>query len=55
MAVVTEGRVERRAVLLGAVGDSLVEILSGLGAGDEVVRAADQVEPGDRVRVSASP
>ena len=54
VAVLTGGRVEQRPVSLGSVGDSLVEIVSGLGAGEQVVRAADQVEPGDRVRVSSS-
>ena len=54
VAVPTDGRVERRSVSLGSVGDSLVEITSGLEGGEAVVEAADEVEPGDRVRVSVS-
>jgi HlyD family secretion protein len=54
LAVVVDGRIERRPVSLGSRGDSLVEILTGLEAGEQVVRAADQVEPGDRVRPSPS-
>ncbi len=54
VAVLADGRVERRPVTLGSVGDGLVEITSGVGTTDEVVRAADEVEPGDRVRASSS-
>ncbi|MBD3143249.1 efflux RND transporter periplasmic adaptor subunit [Microbispora bryophytorum] len=41
------GRAERRVVRLGAQGDAVVEILSGVSPGEQVVvRGADAVRPG---------
>ncbi|XVQ86579.1 efflux RND transporter periplasmic adaptor subunit [Microbispora siamensis] len=44
---VRDGRAERRVVRLGAQGDAVVEILSGLSPGERVVvKGADAVRPG---------
>ena len=43
-------RSERRDVVLGVRGDAFVEVVEGLGPEEAVIRAADEVEPGDRVR-----
>ncbi|MEX2471003.1 MAG: efflux RND transporter periplasmic adaptor subunit [Gemmatimonadota bacterium] len=45
-----DGRSEQRDVGLGVRGDAFVEVLEGLEPEDAVIRAADEVEPGDRVR-----
>lgn len=50
VAVVRGGRVERRDVELGVRGDAFVEVARGLEPGEDVILAADEVEPGDRVR-----
>ena len=50
VAVVREGRVERRPVRLGLRGDGFVEVLAGIEADEPVVARADEVEPGMRVR-----
>ncbi|GAA5074875.1 multidrug efflux pump subunit AcrA (membrane-fusion protein) [Thermocatellispora tengchongensis] len=50
-AVRADGTAERRTVRLGAQGEALVEVLSGLAPGDQVVvRGADGVRAGQRVR-----
>jgi len=47
---VRDGRAERTEVRLGVVGPELVEVVSGLRAGDQiVVRGADQVTEGERL------
>lgn len=44
---VRDGRAERRVVRLGAQGDAVVEILSGVSPGERVVvKGADAVRPG---------
>ncbi|MEU6407939.1 biotin/lipoyl-binding protein [Microbispora sp. NPDC046933] len=44
---VREGRAERRVVRLGAQGDAVVEVLSGVSPGERVVvKGADAVRPG---------
>ena len=54
--VVSGGRAERRAVTLGLRGDGLVEVVSGLTAGDVVVApSTGPVAPGQRVRVRLLP
>lgn len=47
--VVRDGRAERIAVKIGAVGQGKVQILSGLGAGDQVITHPEKVEAGQRV------
>lgn len=49
--VVVDGRVERRDVKLGAVGEELVELVSGVADGDLAVPLDAGVVAGDRVRV----
>ncbi|WP_214103341.1 efflux RND transporter periplasmic adaptor subunit [Acrocarpospora catenulata] len=45
-----EGRAQRRTVKLGAQGDTMVEVLSGLSVGDRiVVRGADTVRDGQEL------
>jgi hypothetical protein len=47
---VQDGRARRRTVTLGAQGDDVVQVLSGLELGDEIVVAgADQVSEGKKV------
>jgi HlyD family secretion protein len=48
--LVRNGRIERQPVEVGIVGEEWVEILSGLGAADEVVLSGTALEPGTRVR-----
>jgi HlyD family secretion protein len=50
VAVVREGRIDRRDVTLGIRGDTFVEVLSGVGAGESVVLGAETLGPGTRVR-----
>jgi HlyD family secretion protein len=50
-----DGRAARRAVKVGARGEGVVEILSGVAEGDLVVGPAARVAPGDRVRVAQRP
>jgi HlyD family secretion protein len=50
-----DGRAERRAVKVGARGEGVVEIVSGLGEGDLVLGPAARVAPGERVRVARRP
>lgn len=45
-----QGRAERRSVRIGARGDGLVEIVSGLDARDAVILRTAQVEAGGRVQ-----
>lgn len=53
--VVSNGRVELRKVQVGYVALNVVEILSGLKPGEQVlVEELDQFRDGDRVRVEAS-
>jgi multidrug efflux pump subunit AcrA (membrane-fusion protein) len=53
--VVSNGRVELRKVQVGYVALNVVEILSGLKAGEQVlVEKLDQFRDGDRVRVEVS-
>jgi HlyD family secretion protein len=48
--VVAGGRAERRVVRLGAQGDTIAQVVSGLGEGDRVVvRGADTVRQGQRL------
>jgi multidrug efflux pump subunit AcrA (membrane-fusion protein) len=48
--VVAGGHAERRVVRLGAQGDTLAQIVAGLGEGDRiVVRGADSVRQGQRL------
>jgi multidrug efflux pump subunit AcrA (membrane-fusion protein) len=48
--VVRNGSAERRAVKLGAQGEAVVEVLSGLSVGDRiVVKGADSVRQGQRL------
>lgn len=48
--VVRDGRAERTEVTLGVTGEELVEVVSGLQEGDQiVVRGADQVTEGQRL------
>ncbi|RAY15315.1 efflux transporter periplasmic adaptor subunit [Actinomadura craniellae] len=48
--VVTDGRARRRAVRLGAQGDSLVQVLGGLAPGERIVTSrVDTVEQGQEV------
>ena len=47
------GRAQRRPVTLGLRGDAWVEVTDGLASGEAVVLAADEVEPGDRIRARA--
>jgi RND family efflux transporter MFP subunit len=52
--VVSGGVAHRKAVTTGAIAGDLVEVASGLAAGDEVIlRGAFNVKDGDRVSVSA--
>ncbi|PZG00992.1 efflux RND transporter periplasmic adaptor subunit [Micromonospora deserti] len=49
--VVRDGRADRAAVTLGVQGQDLVQIVSGVQAGDQVVvRGADQVRDGQELR-----
>jgi HlyD family secretion protein len=50
VAVIREGRLERRDVTLGLRGDAFVEVLSGVQVGEPVVLGAGALEPGARVR-----
>jgi RND family efflux transporter MFP subunit len=53
--VVSDGRVERRAVTVGAEGDGSVEIRAGVSSGDELVSPVVQgLEDGGKVRLKAS-
>lgn len=48
--VVRDGRAQRTAVTVGVPGQDLVQITSGVGAGDRVVvRGTDQVGPGQQL------
>jgi RND family efflux transporter MFP subunit len=47
--VVRDGRAERVVVKIGAVGQGKVQILGGLGAGDQVITHPEKVKPGQRV------
>ena len=48
--VVADGRAERRAVRLGAQGDTVAQVVAGLGEGERVVvRGADTVRQGQRL------
>ena len=53
VGVVVGERFERRPVELGVRGGGWVEIVSGVLPGEEVVVNAQELEEGDRVRVSA--
>ncbi len=44
-----DGTAERRRVELGMSGDEMVEIVSGLKAGDEVILSSQNIQPGDAV------
>ena len=51
-----DGRVERRAVKLGAATGDGVEVLAGIGAGEKVIVASDKpLSEGARVRETAKP
>ena len=51
VGVVRDGRIERRAVVLGLRGEAFVEVLSGLDPGEPVVLGREALEPGARVRL----
>jgi HlyD family secretion protein len=51
VAVVRDGRLERRDVTLGLRGDAFVELLGGVQLGEPVVLGAETLAPGARVRV----
>jgi HlyD family secretion protein len=55
VAVVREGRLIGQSVQVGLRTERFVEILSGLGANEPVVPAADSPELGKRVRIRPSP
>ena len=55
VAVVREGRVERRPVEVGLRSDSWVEIVAGLDDDEAVVATPDAPEAGERVRVTPVP
>lgn len=50
--VVVGDRVERRDVVAGAVGESMVELVSGVSEGEAAIPVDAAVEPGQRVRVA---
>jgi multidrug efflux pump subunit AcrA (membrane-fusion protein) len=48
--VITEDRIERRVVTLGAIDDEWIEVLSGLAAGERIVADGPlDLKDGDRV------
>jgi multidrug efflux pump subunit AcrA (membrane-fusion protein) len=49
--VVQDGRAVERPVVTGAVEGPVVPILEGLTGDDRIVRDAEKIQPGDRVRV----
>src|SRR5690606_27128763 len=55
VAVVVEGRVERRPIRIGIRGDDFVEVVSCIDPEIRVVPVAEDADLGDRVRVSAPP
>ncbi|MEJ2206389.1 MAG: efflux RND transporter periplasmic adaptor subunit [Gemmatimonadota bacterium] len=55
VAVVRDGRLERRPVEIGLRSDSWVEIVNGLDDGEAVVATPDAPEPGTRVRLAPVP
>src|SRR5688572_3395863 len=53
--VVGDGRVQRRAVTLGAEGDGSIEIRAGVSSGDELVSPVVQgLEDGGKIKLKAS-
>jgi HlyD family secretion protein len=50
VAVVRDGRLQRRDVTLGLRGDAFVEVVAGVQVGEPVVLGAQTLEPGARVR-----
>jgi HlyD family secretion protein len=53
VAVVRDGRLERRAVLLGLRGAEFIEILGGVEPGEAIAADPEIPEPGARVRVAS--
>jgi multidrug efflux pump subunit AcrA (membrane-fusion protein) len=53
--VVSDGRVERRAVTVGAENDGNIEVRAGVANGDELVSPVVQgLEDGGKVKLKAS-
>jgi multidrug efflux pump subunit AcrA (membrane-fusion protein) len=53
--IVSGGRVERRAVTVGAENDGNIEVLGGVASGDELVSPVVQgLEDGGKVKLKAS-
>jgi multidrug efflux pump subunit AcrA (membrane-fusion protein) len=53
--VVSEGRVERRAITVGAENDGQAEVLAGVKAGEELVAPiVEGLEDGGKVRLKES-
>ena len=52
VSVVADGKAQHRDVTIGAVGDTTVEILTGLTVGDQVVAGPAVLTDGQRVRMS---
>ena len=53
--VVSDGRVERRAVTVGAESEGTVEVRAGVASGDELVSPVVQgLEDGGKVKLKAS-
>ena len=53
--VVQGAHAERRDVAVGMSGDTRVEVVRGVEAGERVIPASARVAPGERVRVAAEP
>jgi hypothetical protein len=53
--VVVEGRVERRAITIGAENDGQAEVLAGVSAGEELVAPiVEGLEDGGKIKLKES-